>query len=54
MTENQDRQIQDLVQQVARLTRQLDETRRRVGLSPIVDDQVLSINARRTGEDHAA
>ena len=35
-----------LSKKVERLTRLLDETRRRVNLSPIYDEQVMAINSR--------
>ena len=47
MENNLETKVAALTRQVTKLTQQLDEARRYIGLSPITDPQTIMINARR-------
>jgi hypothetical protein len=49
-----EKDIAELKRQVEMLTRKLDETRRVCGLSPIIDEQLMAINARANDRRPAA
>ncbi len=42
-----DAKIAELEKQVRILTQKLDEARRMLGLSPVLDEQLMAINARK-------
>jgi hypothetical protein len=48
------KQIDWLSKTLQQVQAQLDQTRRRIGLSGIIDDQVISINARLSNGGDAA
>ena len=52
--EDFERKLAELNRKINFLTQRLDETRRRVNLSSIIDEQQLAINSRITDRETAA